>query len=85
MDCSLSESSVPGIFQARILEWVAISFPRDLADPGIEPMSLRYPALASGFFSAIFTCWNVAKREIEWQEKLMGDQLDSQRWWHALI
>ena len=26
MDCSLSHSSVHGIFQARILEWVAISF-----------------------------------------------------------
>ena len=27
-DCSLPGSSVHGIFQARILEWVAISFPR---------------------------------------------------------
>ena len=25
-DCSLPDSSVHGIFQARILEWVAISF-----------------------------------------------------------
>ena len=28
MDCSLPGSSVHGIFQARILEWVAISFSR---------------------------------------------------------
>ena len=28
MDCSLPGSSIHGIFQARILEWVAISFPR---------------------------------------------------------
>jgi len=28
-----------GIFQARILEWVAISSSRDLPDPGIEPQS----------------------------------------------
>ena len=28
MDCSLPGSSVDGIFQARILEWVAISFSR---------------------------------------------------------
>ena len=28
MDCSLSGSSVHGIFQVRILEWVAISFSR---------------------------------------------------------
>ena len=28
MDCSLSCSSIQGIFQARVLEWVAISFSR---------------------------------------------------------
>ena len=42
MDCSPPGSSVCGILQTRILEWVAISFPRDLPDPGIEPES---PAL----------------------------------------
>ena len=42
MDCNLPGSSVHGILQARILEWVAISFPRDLLDSGIEP---RSPAL----------------------------------------
>ena len=31
MDCSLPGSSVHGIFQARVLEWVAISFSRILA------------------------------------------------------
>ena len=30
MDCSPSSSSVHGIFQARILEWIAISFSRQL-------------------------------------------------------
>ena len=29
-------SSVHGIFQARILEWVTISYSRGLPDPGIE-------------------------------------------------
>ena len=29
MDCSLSGFSVHGILQARILEWVAISFSRE--------------------------------------------------------
>ena len=42
MDCSLPGSSVHGISQARILEWVAISFPADLPDPGIK---LGSPAL----------------------------------------
>jgi len=27
------------IFQASVLEWVAISFPGDLPDPGIKPGS----------------------------------------------
>ena len=39
MDCSPPVSSIHGISQARILEWVAISFPGDLRDAGIEPMS----------------------------------------------
>ena len=30
MDCSLPGSSVHGIFQARILEWIAISFSRGI-------------------------------------------------------
>ena len=39
VDYSPPGSSVHGILQARILEWVAISFFRDLPDPGIEPRS----------------------------------------------
>ena len=42
MECSPQGSSAHGISQARILEWVAISFSRDLPDPEIEPAS---PAL----------------------------------------
>ena len=42
MDCSLPGSSIHGIFQARVLEWVAISFSRGSSDPEIEP---RSPAL----------------------------------------
>ena len=37
LDYSSPGSSVHGILQARILEWVAISFSRDLPHPGIEP------------------------------------------------
>ena len=33
MDCSLSGSSVYGIFQARVLEWIAISFSRGSSRP----------------------------------------------------
>ena len=45
MDCSLPGSSVHGIFQARILERVAMPSSRDLPDPGIEPSSPTSPAL----------------------------------------
>ena len=33
MDCSPPGSSVPGIFQARILEWVAVSSSRESCSP----------------------------------------------------
>ena len=33
MDCRLSGSSVHGIFQARVLEWIAISFSRGSSQP----------------------------------------------------
>ena len=45
MDYSPPGSYVHGIFQARILEWVAIFFSRDLPNPGMKP---TYPALAGG-------------------------------------
>ena len=53
MDYSLpdSDSSVHGISQARILEWVAISFSRGSSQPEIEPTTPASPALAGGFFT----------------------------------
>ena len=42
MDYGPLGSSVHGILQARILEWVAISFSMEFPDPGIKP---RSPAL----------------------------------------
>ena len=39
MDYSPSVSSVYGLFQTRILEWVAIPISRDLPDTGIKPRS----------------------------------------------
>ena len=37
--CNIPGSSVCGILQARVLEWVAISFFRALPDPGVKPRS----------------------------------------------
>ena len=51
MDHSLPGSSAHGIFQATILEWLAISCSRGSSWPGIKSMSLASPALASGFFT----------------------------------
>ena len=45
MGCSPSGSSVHGIFQERIQEWVAISYSRRSSRPGMESASL---ALAGG-------------------------------------
>jgi len=56
MDCPMDSS----LSQARILEWVAISSPGDLPDPGIEPSST---ALAGGFFTAEPSRKPIAKRK----------------------
>ena len=52
MDRRSLGSFVHGLPQARRVEWVAISFPRDLPYPGIEPESLKSPELAGRFFTA---------------------------------
>ena len=50
MDCSLPVSSVPGILQARILEWVGISFSRGSSQ-------LREQAQVSCIAGRFFTVW----------------------------
>ena len=49
MDGSPPGSSVHGILQARILEWVAMPSSRGSSQPGFEPVSLMSPALADGY------------------------------------
>ena len=44
MDYSPSNSSVHGISQARILDWLPFSPPRDLPNPGIKPRSPAWQA-----------------------------------------
>ena len=48
MNYSPPGSSVYEIFQARVLEWVAIAFSRDLSNPGVKPGS---PALQEDSFT----------------------------------
>ena len=47
MGCSLPGSSVCGILQTRILEWVAIPFPEDFPDPEILSLALQADSLQS--------------------------------------
>ena len=53
--CSPPGSSVHGILQRRNQEWVAMSPPGDLPNPGIELESLRSPALVGGCFTTSTT------------------------------
>ena len=46
MDCNPPGSSVPGILQARVLEWVTISFSRASSDPGIKPQPSALQAVS---------------------------------------
>ena len=48
MDCSLPGSSVRGIFQAIVLEWIAISPLRGYSQPRDQTIS----CISSGFFTA---------------------------------
>ena len=51
MDCSLPGSS--GIFQVRILEWVAISYSKGSSQPRDRTSISMSPALAGKFFTAV--------------------------------
>ena len=53
MDCSLSGSSIHGIFQARVLEWGAIAF-SDTSYPGL----FFFPSIALNTFchTRFFSC-----------------------------
>ena len=59
MDCSPPSSSVHGIFQARVLEWVAISFSRGSSQP-------RDQIWVSCIASRHFTIW--ATMEAPWAQ-----------------
>ena len=58
MNCGLPGSSIHGIFQARVLEWVAISFARDLPNPGPWSPALQADTLPSETWGKLknYTC-----------------------------
>ena len=53
IDYSPPGSSVHGIFQERILEWVAISFSKGSSGPRNRIVSLVSPAMAGKFFTSL--------------------------------
>ena len=62
IDCSLPDSSAHGIFQARILEWVAISFFRGSYRTRAWTSS---PTMAGKFFTAEPTCTHLEKSNFD--------------------
>ena len=55
VDYSRPQSSIHGILQERILEWVAVPSTREFPDPEIKRVSLMSLALADGFFTTSTT------------------------------
>ena len=66
MDCSLPGSSVHGILQARLLEWVAIPFSRASSWP-------RDQIWISGIIGRFFTVWAARKAKEIYQ--IRSDQI----------
>ena len=72
MDCSLPDSSVHGIFQAKILEWVAIYSSRGSLQPRNRTHASKISCIAGGFFTtappgkSVLTEISV-KVEVTWQ------------------
>ena len=60
MDCSLPGSSVHGIFQARILEWVTILFSRESSWP-------RDKTQVSRIAGRFFTIWDTREAPFSWK------------------
>ena len=79
MNCSPPETSIHGISQARVLEWAAISFSRDLLHPGIELKSLASPALVGRFF----TIEPPGKSFLLLRSVHLSNILDSTYKWHS--
>ena len=71
MDCSLPGSSVHGIFQARVLEWVAIAFSMSNLDSILKSRDITLPTevrLVKAMVFPVVMCgcesWTVKKTEL---------------------
>ena len=82
MDGNLPGSSVHGISQARILEWVTILFSRDLPDPGIKPgtPALQVESLPSEPPGKLYLTWN---QSVQFSRSVMSNSLQPHGLPHA--
>ena len=78
VDGSPPGSSVHGILQASILQWVVVPSSGDLPDPGTEPASLMSPVLAGRFFT-FSAPWDVQRED--WAKSSGWWKLGSVREW----
>ena len=69
IDCSLPGSSVPGILQARILEWVAISFSRRSSQP-------RDRTRVSHIAGRRFTIWATREALVMKESPIVTESID---------
>ena len=62
MDCSLTDSYVHGIFQARVLESGAIAFSTGGSEPSLNERERQIIVLRYGLFSKAYTQREIAKK-----------------------
>ena len=74
MDCSLPGSSFHGIFQARILEWVAIAFSRGSSRP--RDQTTQVSRIAGRCFTTWATSESEVKSEVAQSRPTLCDPMD---------
>ena len=78
MDCSLPGSFVHGIFQARVLEWVAIAF----SNPPTRVMEIKTNVnkwdliKLKSFYTAKETISKVKRQPSEWEKIIANETID---------
>ena len=92
MDCSLPGSSLPGILQARILEWVAVPFSRRSSPPRDRAQVFCVSCIGSWVLYHWSYLWNSntlatwceelthGKRPGYWERLKVGGKQDNRGW-----
>ena len=81
MDCSLPGFSIHGIFQARVLEWGAITFSNYLGlNINSQASKLQFPICVSGGLT--YSTENNAKSELK--GGILGIRKETQGMWYII-